>query len=114
MREIGQLKLTEKEKKALQELKQGLLERFVNTEVILYGSKSRGDSEEFSDIDLLIVLDGQVDRNLREEISEVKYELELKYDVILGTIIENRDFWESPLAKAMPLHWNIDREGIRL
>jgi len=29
-------------------------------------------------------------------------------------MVENKDFWDSPLAKAMPLHWNIDREGVTI
>ena len=53
-------------------------------------------------------------RNLKEDITDVLYDIELKYNVVFGKIIENRDFWQSSLANAMPLHWNIDKEGIRL
>lgn len=109
---ITQLRLNEQ--RALCELKEKLLRRFPEIEIILYGSKARGDDQEFSDIDLLLIVDSQVNRHLKEEITEIKYELELKYDVIFGIIIENRNFWKSPLANAMPLYWNIDREGIRL
>lgn len=114
MKNIAQLKLKENEKKALQELKQKLLRRFPDAEAILYGSKVRSDYEEFSDIDLLILINSQVTRRIKEEITENTYDIELKYDVVFGIIIENRDFWESPLANAMPLHWNIDREGVHV
>lgn len=76
--------------------------------------KRGGEDEELSDIDLLILIDAQVTKMLKEEITEIKYDIELKYEVIFGTIIENIDFWKSPLANAMPLHWNIDKEGILL
>jgi len=36
------------------------------------------------------------------------------YDVVFGILVESRTFWNSSLAKAMPIHWNIDREGIIL
>lgn len=111
---IAQLKLKENEQMALQEMKQELLEKFPDMEIILYGSKARREEEKFSDIDLLILVDSQINRNLKEKIGEVKYQLELKYDVVFGTIVENRNFWKSPLAMTMPLHWNIDRDGIRL
>jgi len=114
MKNITQLKLKENEKKALQELKERLLKRFPDTKIILYGSKVRGDDEEFSDIDLLILVDSQVNRKLKEEITEITYDIELKYDVVFGTIVENRAFWNSPLSNAMPLHQNIDREGVHL
>ena len=99
---------------ALSELKERLLQRFSDVEVIIYGSKARGDDEELSDIDLLILVESQINRNLKEEITEITYDIELKYDVVFGIIVENRDFWKSPLANAMPLHWNIDRDGVRL
>ena len=28
--------------------------------------------------------------------------------------VENKDFWNMPLAKAMPLHLNIDKEGVHV
>lgn len=114
MKTIDQVKLRNNEKKALKELKQRILERFPNAKIILYGSKARGDDEEFSDIDLLILIDSQINRNIKEEITEIKYKMELKYDVLFGTIIENIDFWKSAIANAIPLHWNIEREGISI
>jgi hypothetical protein len=65
-------------------------------------------------MDILILIDGQLTRLMKEKISEIKFELELIYDVIFGTIIESRTFWNSPHAHAMPFHKNIEREGIML
>jgi predicted nucleotidyltransferase len=114
MKLIRELNLRENEIKALQELKKRVCERFPDAEIILYGSKARGYADEESDIDILILIDSQINRKLKEEITEITYDIELKYDLVLGKIIENRNFWKSPLANAMPLHWNIDKEGIRL
>jgi predicted nucleotidyltransferase len=114
MKNRGRVKLTENENKALYGFKHILLKRFPQADIILYGSKARGDYDEFSDIDLLVLLDSEVDRSLREEVGEIRYEMELKYDVVFGLMIENKDFWNSPLAKAMPLHWNVDREGVMI
>lgn len=111
MKNIAKIKLKKNENKALYEFKQRLLKKFPKTEIILYGSKAREDYDEFSDMDLLILVESELSRVLKEEIGEVKYEIELKYDVIFGLIVENKDFWGSSLAKAMPLHWNIDKEG---
>ena len=111
MKNIAEIKLKKKENKALYEFKRRVLEKFPTTEIILDGSKAREDYDEFSDMDLLILVEFELNRDLREEIGEVKYEIELKYDVVFGLIIENKNFWGSSLAKAMPLHWNIDREG---
>ncbi|MEW6621124.1 MAG: nucleotidyltransferase domain-containing protein [bacterium] len=114
MKALKELNLKENEIKALQELKEKILERFPVTEIIIYGSKARGDADEESDIDVLILINKEVNTVLEEEIFHMSYEIELKYDVVFGEMVENNDFWNTPLAKAMPLHWNIDREGIRL
>jgi len=112
MKSLAQLKLKENEKKALQELKQRLLQKFSYAEIILYGSKARSDDEEFSDIDVLILLDREVNNTLEEKIFSTAFQIELKYDVIFGIIVYSKDFWNSDLAKAIPFHWNVDKEGI--
>ena len=113
MRTLEQVNLGENEIKALRELKQKLLTRFPEAEMMLYGSKARG-GEEDSDIDLLILVDGPVTREVKEEIVSIAYEIELTYDVVFGLLVERRSFWQSPLGRAMPLHWNVDREGVVL
>lgn len=112
MKGIDQLKLQKNEKKALQELGQRILERFPDAQIILYGSKARGDFDEESDIDVLILLECDVNDSLREKIFSMSFRIELKYNVVFGILVEAMDFWESPLAKAMPIHWDIDKEGI--
>lgn len=112
MKSITQLNLKENEKKALQELKEKLSESLPEAEIILYGSKARDDSEAFSDIDVLVLLDREVNNSLEEEIFSIAYELE--HDVVFGILVESKVFWNSDLAHAMPIHWNIDREGIMI
>lgn len=112
MENMAQVKLKENEKKALQELRERLLKKFPGAEIILYGSKTRGDDEEFSDIDVLILLDEVVNNSLEEEIFSAAFQSELKYDVIFGITVYSKNFWNSKFGKGMPFHWNIDKEGI--
>ncbi|MBE0477817.1 nucleotidyltransferase domain-containing protein [Candidatus Aerophobetes bacterium] len=112
MRTLRELNLKENEKKALHELKRRLLKKFPDAEIILYGSKARGDSDEESDIDVLVLLGREVNNTLEEEIFSISFKIELNYDVIFGIIVYPQKFWDSPLGKAMPLHWNVDKEGI--
>lgn len=114
MKRLKDLDLKDNEIRALKELKEKLCERFPYIEIILYGSKARGDYREFSDLDILILVDSKVNSKFKKKITEIKYDIELKYDVVFGTIIENKEFWESPLAHVMPLHGNIDREGVNI
>jgi len=112
MKSVDRLKLQKNEKKALQELGQRILERFPDAEIILYGSKARGDDGKFSDIDVLVLLDREVNNSLEEKIFSTAFQIELECDVIFGIIVYPKKFWNSKLGKAMPLHWNVDKEGI--
>jgi len=112
MKALQELNLKGNEKKALLELKERIIEKFPDAEIILYGSKARGDADEESDIDVLVLLKEGVNWDLKEEIFSIAFKVELKYDVIFGVAVYQKQFWDSPLGKAMPLRWNIDREGI--
>lgn len=114
MKTTTQPNLKNHEKKAIQELKEGLTARFPEAEIILYGSKARGDSETFSDIDVLVLLGREINNSLEEVVFGMAYDVELKYDVVFGILVESKVFWDSDLAHAMPIHWNIDKEGIML
>lgn len=112
MNDIKTSTLTIDERKVLLELKKGVLSRLPDAELILYGSMARGDYHEYSDMDLLILTYTNVDRELKNELSWVKYEIELKYDVIISLIIENKKYWNSAIGRILPLHQNIEKEGI--
>jgi hypothetical protein len=50
---LKKINLKDNERKALRELKERLLKKYPGVEIILYGSKARGDFDKESDIDLL-------------------------------------------------------------
>ena len=56
MKENDHLNLQIHEKQALDELKSIVNRHYPNAKFILFGSKTRDNFEEFSDIDLLILL----------------------------------------------------------
>lgn len=106
------VKLKNNERKALMELKKKLFENLPVAEVILYGSKVREERKGFSDIDVLVILNGKVSNFLEEKVFNTAYDMELKYNVVFDILAESKSFWNSELANAMPFHWNIDREGV--
>ncbi len=83
-------------------------------EIILYGSRARGDAEPESDWDLLILVDGPVDGDRKTAIRHRLYEVEWDSDEVLTSMIFSREDWNSPLYRAMPFHQNVDRDGVPL
>ena len=81
---------------------------------ILYGSEARGDARQDSDIDVLILLDGEK-RNLKHEdelVGEL-YDIELSTGILISPMIMPRKQWESRPFKT-PFYVNVMNEGIRL
>ncbi len=100
-------------KKAIKELKELLTQRFGKLiKTYLFGSVARGDYTSLSDIDLMVILDKKVDNTLEEEVFNLAYHLELKYDVIFGIVVYAKNFWNSSLAKEMPLRKVFMKEGV--
>jgi predicted nucleotidyltransferase len=82
--------------------------------VILYGSRARGSATPESDYDLLVLVEGPLTRQLEDLIGDKLYALELESDSVFSLLVYEKKIWDSPLYKAMPLHRNVDREGILL
>jgi len=85
-----------------------------DSSVILYGSQARGDSNEHSDWDLLILLN-QKSLSFEQEtkIMDEYYELELSEDIIISPLVYTQAEWNSKYA-SIPLHKNIDKEGLKI
>jgi predicted nucleotidyltransferase len=82
-------------------------------DVVLFGSKARGDSGPWSDIDILIVV--QVEGwPLRREISTLAARISLEYDVLIGPRVIGRERWERMRQDRFRLYQNVAAEGISL
>lgn len=85
-----------------------------DAQVILYGSRARGDAEDDSDYDILVVVNGPVNMALEDRIRASVYPLELETGAMITVIAFGREEWDSPLQRATPFHENVEREGVLL
>ena len=96
----------------LADLKNGLLELYGKRlkAVYLYGSYARGDYNEASDVDVMIVLDHY--ESYWDELVMTSYlasELSLEYGVVISRMIMTEKSW---LDADLPVLRNIRAEGI--
>lgn len=105
--------LTEEDQGAVLEFTQALRQIFGKRikQIKLFGSKARGESEEFSDIDIFLLIDrlGEQDRKI---IGDISFELDLKYDVVLSPIIYSEYEYNDPKYQVTPFLQTIRKEGI--
>jgi predicted nucleotidyltransferase len=106
--------LSRAERELLENCRDVVREVVPGVELILYGSRARGDAGLESDYDLLVLVDEPVDWKLEDRIRRCLYSLELESGAALSVNAYNRSDWEAPLYRAMPFNRNVEKEGIVL
>ena len=114
MKTIDDLSLSDNEKKAIREATRMLKERFPVTDVILFGSKARGDSSEDSDIDLLLLTKEPLHWKERHAIVEALFDVEMKHDVVISIVVNTVHDWREGICTVLPLREEINKEGVAI
>ncbi len=96
------------------QVKQTVHEIEPDAEIILYGSRSRGDAISESDWDFLILVDGPISDERTDRIRHRLYEIEWESGEVISSIVRSREEWNSDLYQVMPFHQRVQQEGIRL
>ncbi len=82
-------------------------------QIILYGSRARGNERKDSDWDLLILTDYPVDLNKEREFRNHLYDLELETGEPFSLFAYSNAEWENK-QKVTPFYQSVTKEGIRL
>ncbi len=98
----------------LEAVKQAVAEVEPESEIILYGSRARGDASGESDWDFLILVNGPVDEDRIDRIRHRLYEIEWESGHVLSSIVRSREEWSSQPLRSTPFHRNVELEGIVL
>ena len=109
--------LSKAEKEAIEEVKNRLVKKYGDRLLLLklYGSKARGDSRKYSDIDLLAVVDKD-SWGMRDKFFNETFEVMEKYDLrslILTVVFDQKEYrFEKEIRTCF--YENLERDGIDL
>ena len=81
-----------------------------DAEVILFGSRARGDFDSDSDWDFLILLSKPFDSEFEDLIRNRLYEIELEVGEVITSLIEEKNEWEK--YEESLIYKNIEEQGI--
>jgi len=114
VRTLDTAKLTDTERRAIEEVARRLKAELPVTRVILYGSKARGDARPDSDIDLLVLTAEPVTPTLRDTISDRLFDVSLRTDLPLSELIVSEEEWSNGLVRHMLIHSEVESDGCEL
>jgi predicted nucleotidyltransferase len=82
-------------------------------EVILYGSRARGDERDYSDWDILILTDYPSDLTIESKFRDKLYDLELETGESFSVFAYSKKDWYTR-QKTTPFFNNVSHEGIAI
>ncbi|MBE0654337.1 MAG: nucleotidyltransferase domain-containing protein [Bacteroidales bacterium] len=82
-------------------------------EVILYGSRARGDEHKNSDWDILILTAYQSTSETERKFRNKLYDLELEIGENFSVFSWSKDDWQN-IQRITPFYQNVSNEGIML
>jgi predicted nucleotidyltransferase/Arc/MetJ-type ribon-helix-helix transcriptional regulator len=78
----------------------------------VFGSRARGNPAPDSDLDVFVELE-EATPELREQVSEIAWEVGFEMDRVISTVVATREELEQGAMGANPLVLNVEREGVR-
>jgi len=114
MRQLADIVLTPIQLTALSELRRRILSEFEVEKVVLYGSAARGEADAESDTDLLIITRMPLQRSSRHRITDLVFDINLKYGTNFSSLVIDRETWETGAVSVLPLHDEILRDGVTI
>lgn len=77
----------------------------------LFGSRARGDADEYSDMDIFMEFE-TVDRELKTMVKNAAWEMTLETGIVVTTLLFSRDEIENSPLRSSPIIRVIMEEGV--
>ena len=105
--------MTERDKRIAEELKRKLSEVIPILDFRVFGSRARGDADEYSDIDIFLEVE-KIDKQTREKIGEIIWEVGFENFLVISPLIFTKEEIENTPLRSSPIVRNINEEGVSI
>ncbi len=82
-------------------------------EIMLYGSRARGDFRAESDWDVLIIVEGEAGNEVEQKFRHALFDIEVDRGLAISTLVKSRNEWNGRF-RVTPLYQSISQEYVAL
>jgi predicted nucleotidyltransferase len=105
--------MTQKDNDIIKLIKTSIKAIDPKAQVIIFGSRARGDAKIESDWDILILTDHPVSTEIERSFRNNLFDIEIETGEVFSTFVYQKQIWNTK-HKVTPLYRNIKREGVRI
>lgn len=112
MRRLDEIWLAPTDRAAIEEAVRVLRHVAPVEEIVLFGSKCRGEDDRESDIDLLVLTSRPLARRERHAVMDALFPIEIARGVALSPLIVSTAEWRSGILSVLPIHAEVEEQGV--
>ncbi len=102
MKRLSEIPLQDNDRRAVKAAGTALRSRLPVRDIILFGSKARGEDDPESDIDLLVLTDRAVSREEQRLVIDLLFPIELEYELVFSTLEIPVAEWDHGVYQVLP------------
>lgn len=103
--------MTDTEKQIMSRFKALLQEKLRVSGVIVFGSRARGDADEYSDFDVVVVLDDELTDSVRDYVSDCAWHAGFREGIVVVPVVFSTQEWQGGAVRNSLLARAVEMEG---
>jgi uncharacterized protein len=113
MRKKSENPMNSTERKVVEAFRRLLARELEVNQLVLFGSRARGDAAPDSDMDILVIIHKPTE-DVEEYVSSCAWEAGFEHGMVIVPVVYSKDEWESGIDRASLLARAIEMEGVPL
>jgi len=106
-------RISKRHRKIAEELNRRLADAVPLMDLRVFGSRARGDADEYSDLDVFIEV-SRIAPEIKEIIENIVWEVGFNNLIVISPLIFSQDEIENSALRSSPILQNINEEGVRV